>query len=197
MTPINNQNLYLQQEHNRCQTAMTEKVTVGLSAQLQLSQRDSILLSLLFMVLYPTACMLNQPQMTPVGGCRYVVGIVLQLVTFYFTQTSSANRALQDYVAKPINGPPSCQGDSWEPIINVVTHASCQTWLTDNLQESHSEQRLNPPAILVVILKDGGWNSSHKLFFMRCIQQLLTSHRSQKIPENLSTILWPWLHCSR
>lgn len=91
------------------------------------------------------------------------VDIVLQLVTFYFTQTSSANMAFQDYALKSINGPPSCQEDSWELIISVVTHAFCQTWLTVDLQESHSEQTQNPPSILVATLKGGVWKSSRQL----------------------------------
>lgn len=62
----------------------------------------------------------------PVDGCRYVVDLDLQCVTFYLTQTPSLNRAPQAYVVKPNNDTHPCQKDSWELIISVATHTSCQ-----------------------------------------------------------------------
>lgn len=80
---------------------MTEKVTVGLSAVTTLSKglntseppSHSFASNSLF------------AQLTTDDSIQHVVDIVLQLITFYFTQTSSANMTLQHYVLKSINGP--------------------------------------------------------------------------------------------
>lgn len=106
MTLINNQNLYLQREHNRCQTAMTEKVTVGLSAvttlskELNTSEPPSHSFASNSLFAQPTTDDSSRQL-----WIQHVVDIILQLITFYFMQTSSANIALQHYVLKSINGP--------------------------------------------------------------------------------------------